>query len=42
MRPRLGRQLDLLQNWAIDITYIHLVAGWRYLVAVLDLYTRSW
>jgi putative transposase len=26
--------------WAIDITYIRLVAGWMYLVAVLDLYAR--
>lgn len=33
------------QAWAIDITYIRLVAGWMYLVAVLDLYARyvvSW
>ena len=31
--------------WAIDITYIRLVAGWMYRVAVLDLYARyvvSW
>lgn len=31
--------------WAIDITYIRLVAGWMYLVAVLDLFSRyvvSW
>ncbi len=31
--------------WSIDITYIRLVAGWMYLVAVLDLYARyvvSW
>lgn len=31
--------------WAIDITYIRLVKGWMYLVAVLDLYSRyvvSW
>jgi putative transposase len=31
--------------WSIDITYIRLVAGWMYLVAVLDLATRyvvSW
>ena len=31
--------------WSIDITYIPLVAGWMYLVAVLDLYSRyivSW
>ena len=26
--------------WSIDITYIPLVAGWMYLVAVLDLYSR--
>ena len=31
--------------WSIDITYIRLVAGWMYLVAVLDVYARyvvSW
>lgn len=31
--------------WAIDITYIRLVAGWMYLVVVLDVYARyivSW
>lgn len=31
--------------WSIEITYIRLVAGWMYLVAVLDLYARyvvSW
>lgn len=31
--------------WSIDITYIRQVAGWMYLVAVLDLYARyvvSW
>lgn len=31
--------------WSIDITYIRLVSGWMYLVAVLDLYARyvvSW
>jgi len=31
--------------WGIDITYIRLHAGWLYLVAVLDLYSRyvvSW
>jgi putative transposase len=31
--------------WSIDITYIRLVAGWMYLVAILDLYARyvvSW
>jgi putative transposase len=26
--------------WSIDITYIRLVTGWMYLVAVLDLYAR--
>ena len=26
--------------WSIDITYIPLVSGWMYLVAVLDLYSR--
>jgi putative transposase len=33
------------QVWGIDITYIRLVAGWLYLVAVLDWYSRyvvSW
>ncbi len=29
------------QAWAIDITYIRLVSGWMYLVAVLDLFSRS-
>lgn len=31
--------------WSIDITYVPLVAGWMYLVAILDLYSRyivSW
>jgi putative transposase len=31
--------------WSIDITYIRLMAGWMYLVAILDLYARyvvSW
>jgi putative transposase len=31
--------------WSIDITYIPLVSGWMYLVAVLDVYSRyvvSW
>jgi len=28
------------QVWSIDITYIRLVAGWMYLVAVVDLYAR--
>lgn len=33
------------QVWGIDITYIRLVGGWMYLVAVLDWYSRyivSW
>lgn len=33
------------QVWGIDITYIRLLAGWMYLVAVLDWYSRyvvSW
>jgi putative transposase len=33
------------QVWGIDITYIRLVAGWMYLVAVIDWYSRyvvSW
>jgi len=33
------------QVWGIDITYIRLVAGWMYLVAILDWYSRyvvSW
>lgn len=29
------------QAWAIDITYIPVVGSWRYLVAVLDISTRS-
>jgi len=46
--PYLLRNLVAVQPnhvWAIDITYIRLVAGWMYLVAVLDLYARyvvSW
>ena len=46
--PYLLRNLVATQPnhvWAIDITYIRLVAGWMYLVAVLDLYARyvvSW
>lgn len=33
------------QVWGVDITYIRLVAGWLYLVAILDWYSRyvvSW
>jgi putative transposase len=33
------------QVWGIDITYIRLLAGWMYLVAILDWYSRyvvSW
>ena len=46
--PYLLRNVVAIQPnhvWAIDITYIRLVAGWMYLVAVLDLYARyvvSW
>jgi putative transposase len=46
--PYLLRRLKLErpnQVWGIDITYIRLVAGWLYLVAVLDWYSRyvlSW
>ncbi len=46
--PYLLRDLPITtpnQAWAIDITSIRLVAGWLYLVAVLDLYSRyvvSW
>jgi putative transposase len=46
--PYLLRNLVALQPnhvWAIDIRYTRLVAGWMYLVAVLDLYARyvvSW
>lgn len=33
------------QVWGVDITYIRLLAGWLYLVAILDWYSRfvvSW
>ncbi len=46
--PYLLRRLKIErpnQVWGIDITYIRLVAGWLYLVAVLDWYSRyvlSW
>lgn len=46
--PYLLRNLTLVQPnhvWGIDITYVRLPAGWLYLVAVLDWYSRyvlSW
>jgi putative transposase len=46
--PYLLRGLQITipnQVWGIDITYIRLAAGWMYLVAVLDWYSRyvvSW
>jgi putative transposase len=46
--PYLLRNLSITrpnQVWGIDITYIRLHAGWLYLVAVLDLFSRyviSW
>jgi len=46
--PYLLRNLSIAhpnQVWGIDITYIRLHAGWMYLVAVLDLFSRyviSW
>jgi putative transposase len=46
--PYLLRGLQITrpnQVWGIDITYIRLVAGWLYLVAVIDWYSRyvlSW
>ena len=46
--PYLPRDLSITlpnQVWGIDITYIRLHAGWMYLVAVLDLFSRyviSW
>ncbi len=46
--PYLLRGLQITepnQVWGIDITYIRLLAGWMYLVAVLDWYSRyivSW
>ncbi|APC07629.1 integrase core domain protein [Moorella thermoacetica] len=33
------------QVWGIDITYIRLIRGWMYLVAIMDWYSRfvvSW
>ena len=29
------------QIWVSDITYIHTKAGWLYLAAILDLYSRK-
>jgi putative transposase len=46
--PYLLRNLDICRSnqvWGIDITYIRLRAGWMYLVAVLDWFSRfvvSW
>ena len=46
--PYLLRGLEIVranQVWGIDITYIRLLGGWLYLVAVLDWYSRyvvSW
>ncbi len=46
--PYLLRGLDIIrpnQVWGIDITYIRLLGGWMYLVAILDWYSRyvvSW
>ena len=43
LRNVIARQPN--QAWSIDSTYIRLVAGWMYLVAVLDLFSRyvvSW
>lgn len=46
--PYLLRHLDICrpnQVWGIDITYIRLYAGWMYLVAILDWFSRfvvSW
>jgi putative transposase len=46
--PYLLRDLTIThpnQVWGIDITYIRLQAGWMYLVAILDLFSRfviSW
>jgi putative transposase len=48
IHPYLLRRLKIErpnQVWGIDITYIRLAAGWLYLVAVLDWYSRyviSW
>ncbi|OIQ52685.1 integrase core domain protein [Moorella thermoacetica] len=41
--PYLLRNLDITrpdQVWGIDITYIRLVRGWMYLVAIIDWYSR--
>ncbi|WP_143116585.1 IS3 family transposase [Neomoorella thermoacetica] len=41
--PYLLRNLDITrpdQVWGIDITYIRLVQGWMYLVAIIDWYSR--
>jgi putative transposase len=41
--PYLLRDLEIEkanQVWGIDITYVRLLAGWLYMVAVLDLYSR--
>jgi putative transposase len=41
--PYLLRNLDICrpnQVWGIDITYIRLRAGWMYLVAILDWFSR--
>ena len=46
--PYLLRGLKIIrpnQVWGIDITYIRLLSGWMYLVAIIDLYSRfviSW
>ncbi|HEY6071972.1 MAG TPA: IS3 family transposase [Anaerolineales bacterium] len=46
--PYLLRNLDICRSnqvWGIDITYIRLRAGWMYLVAILDWFSRfvvSW
>lgn len=41
--PYLLRNLDITrpnQVWGIDITYMRLVRGWMYLVAIIDWYSR--
>ncbi len=41
--PYLLRNLDICRPnpvWGIDITYIRLLAGWMYLVAILDWFSR--
>jgi putative transposase len=46
--PYLLRHLDICrpnQVWGVDITFVRLRAGWMYLVAILDWYSRfvlSW